>query len=65
MTISIICCVLFYMNCLLYDAINVIVYCILLVPVHHIDPLQVDEGFADLQAEQHQSYNRERLLVLN
>lgn len=26
------------------------------LPVYHADPFKVDKGFADLQAEQHQSY---------
>lgn len=33
-------------------------------PVHHVDSLEVDESFADLQAEQHQRYVRQLVLVL-
>lgn len=33
-------------------------------PVHHVDSLEVDERFADLQAEQHQRYVCQRGLVL-
>lgn len=33
-------------------------------PVHHVDSLEVDQRFADLQAEQHQRYVCQRALVL-
>lgn len=34
-------------------------------PVHHVDPFEVDESFADLQAEQHQGYIGQLVLVLS
>lgn len=37
----------------------------MLSPVNHVDPFEVNQGFADLQAEQHQSHIRQRVLVLS
>lgn len=34
-------------------------------PVHHVDAFEVDESFADLQAEQHQGYIGQLVLVLS
>lgn len=36
-----------------------------LSPVYHVDPFKVDESFADLQAEQHQSNICQLVLVLS
>lgn len=33
--------------------------------MHHVDPFEVDESFADLQAEQHQGYIGQLVLVLS
>lgn len=33
--------------------------------MHHVDPFEVDESFADLQAEQHQGYICQLVLVLS
>ena len=33
-------------------------------PVHHVDPSQVDQGLADLQAEQHQGDVGQLVLLL-